>query len=286
MGAQCSCSDECVTADVVEAAHVEETPPALMDEHVPCMTAQGSSKVMQIPRLPLPLPPAGGAVGKVKQCAGSAAPLDEGDKALMSGSVTRAPSPSSSYAAKDDGSEARAHSTRRTWEGLDAMEEAPGSAEGENVQDKPVTLPHLLRPSHQARQPSAVAAALKRPSCEKGQAADAAGAEPARLRIVVERASVDEYLGLDVRSLADGQFLVVTVDAAGVCAGTGMFQPGDNIHGVNGMHGSEEMIAQCVESANLVFEVSRPVACTTTAMVPQRNSRPKVPPLKLPAQTG
>mmetsp|Transcript_107297 Transcript_107297/g.308695 ORF Transcript_107297/g.308695 Transcript_107297/m.308695 type:complete len:285 (-) Transcript_107297:129-983(-) len=284
MGSQCSCSESCVGADGVEVTYVDDAPPLLMDEHAPCLGLHGPPPtVPEIPRLRLP-PPTEDSTGDeaAKQAGGGTAVARQAGEAIGADSVTQVPSPVTTAAMQDDGSDAKACDTRRTWDASEAAEEPSELSEQDSL-DQPVALPHLLRSSSATAK--FAAAASSRRCCEKGRLSESAVLEPIHFRVFVDRPSVEEYLGLDVKSLSETQLDVVSVDPEGLCAQTGKFQPGDIIHSVNGVQGSQRMIAECIEAANLVFEVSRLAMRGSTAGT-QRVCRPNIPPLKLPSQVG
>lgn len=166
--------------------------------------------------------------------------------------------------------------------------------EEEELQERP--LPMLLNSSMREAPPWAREASRGRfpeeESCSREKSCEhreETKPPPAgsRLRLLVERESLEEELGLGVRSLTSKLFEVVSILPDGAAAqAPEPVQVGDLVHRVNGIGGScERMAMECVLRANLAFDVVRPrerLEQESLETLMGEQGRPQVPPLRLP----
>jgi len=102
-------------------------------------------------------------------------------------------------------------------------------------------------------------------------------------RVVIERDSTEESLGVDVAHIEDKLLRVISIDNDNSSAAAEVFQLGDVILQVNGIKGSsDQMVQECALRENLAFRVARPDDEAAAEMLLAELRRPLVPPLKLP----
>jgi len=166
--------------------------------------------------------------------------------------------------------------------------------EEEEVCEKQPPLPMLLRTGRATTPSRATGGGSPRKPKDGGRSnADAVSRCPSGLRrhrVVVRRESLEEDLGLDVRSAGHKFLQVAHIDPAGAAArpDDGTFKLGDYIQRVNGVGGARDRLVQeCALRAELTFEVVRPEEQSIDERSLARLlGGPAVPPLRLPENPG
>jgi len=102
-------------------------------------------------------------------------------------------------------------------------------------------------------------------------------------KVVIERDSPEESLGVDVAHIEDKLLQVINISTDSRTAAAEVFQLGDIILQVNGVKGhSDQMVHECALREDLVFRVARPDDEDASEQLLKELSRPPVPRLKLP----
>mmetsp|Transcript_36245 Transcript_36245/g.104241 ORF Transcript_36245/g.104241 Transcript_36245/m.104241 type:complete len:306 (-) Transcript_36245:184-1101(-) len=294
--AQCSCAEQCCVTESFQEVWEEETRLAGLvgtDEHMLCLGVQGNARQQH---------PTMSHSGMMER---EDMPLTAGSSHLGFGNAATWEDYSEQSASRvfDQASDRKGAdgSTSRT---ASAPLKSPGWKSDAST-TMPSPLPSLLTSSRAGNAPasksprqdgsdSARAVSSIREAVDSifvpvsaAASAEASQTQPVRFRLTIERESLEEYLGLDVKYMVGGFLEVVGVAPDGLVAKTEMLRPGDVIHRVNGAEGFDRMVAECAESTDLAFEVLRLREGTSVdSLALGVSSRPRVPPLKLPTAQG